>query len=177
MLYPICPKLEAYLRSWHNTATTRKIKDGFTVELSFSDFLSLFQKHQLVSLQKRIDNDSIRYFMADTNQMAYVLTWTSYSARSSRVFDKNTATVCARWKSAQINLPQKGDELRPEHRANIGASLKDKPKSEDHKKAISDGSKGVAKAAWTPERKAARSAQRQAQEAAKKAAKESGNAV
>jgi hypothetical protein len=166
----ICPKLEGYLRSWHNTAITRKAAAGYAVDLPYEDFLGLFQKHQLVSLQKRIESNSIRYFMAETNSMAYVLTWVSYSACSSRVFDKTTATVCARWKSAQINLPAKGDELRPEHKASIGESLRGVAKTDDHKKAISEGCKGVSKAGWSAERKAARSALRQAQEAAKRAA-------
>lgn len=166
----ISPNLLKYLQAWFTTATKQKIKSGNVVDLSFAEFLDLFQKHQLASLQKAIDANRIRYLQDEKNSMAYVLTWVSYAACSSRVFNKETATVCARWKSAQINLPQKGDELRPEHREAIAKGLQGKAKTEDHKKAISDGSKGVRKAGWSQERKDERSRLRREQEAAKKAA-------
>ena len=92
------------------------------------------------------------------------------AARSTGKFNKDTAIICSRVKSAQVNLPQKGDKLRDNHCAGISAALTGKPKSEEHKSAISAASKGQSKAAWTPERKAARRQQIAERKAAKQAA-------
>lgn len=85
--------------------------------------------------------------------------------------NRDTACICSRMKSATINLPAKGDKLRPGHAANIGKALTGRPKSQDHRKALSEATKGVPKAAWSEERKAARREQRRAQEVAKRTGK------
>lgn len=169
-LTDVSPRLLAYLQSWHTTSTQKQVDAGNEVDLPFSDFLNLFTKRQIDSLQKAIDADRIRYQQSVENKFAFVLTWKSYAARSTGRFDKNTATICSRAKSAQINLPQKGDKLRDGHREGISQSLSGLEKSEEHKKAISEASKGQPKAAWTPERKEARKAQLAQKKAEKLAA-------
>ena len=176
----ISPKLLAYLRSWHGTATTRKRQAGNTVDLSFQAFLLLFSSRQLASLQRAIDNNRIRYLQSDQNGMAYVLTWRSYAACSTGSFNSDTACVCSRWKSAQLNLPQPGDKLRPGHKAKISAALAGKPKSEEHAASISEALTGRTlgdehkanlrhpKRPWTEERKRAASERASAREAAKR---------
>ncbi|UYY77480.1 hypothetical protein [Sphingomonas sp. R1] len=154
----ISANLEAYLRSWHKTSTTQKIKDGIYVDLSFSDFLNLFSKKQLVSLEKHIAENSIRYLMSPENPYAYVLTWASYNACSTRVFNKETACITSRMKSEKINKPQKGDKLRESHKVSISKGLKDKPKSEEHRKNISESMKGQKRGPMSDEQKAIRSA-------------------
>lgn len=162
MDYSISPRLLAYLKSWFATSTGNKARSLVDVRLTFDEFLSLFETRQLASLQRAIDANRLRDQQSETNQMAYVLTWRSYAARSSNIFDRDTACVCSRMKSAKINLPQKGDTLRPEHRANIGRKLKGRPKTADHRAAISAGAKGTTKVKWSPERRAARSAEMKA---------------
>lgn len=152
----LSPRLLAYLQSWHETSTRKKIEAGYEVDLPFSDFLNLFTKRQLDSLQKAIDADRIRYQQDVENKFAFVLTWKSYAACSTGRFDKETATVCSRAKSAQINLPKQGDKLRPKHRAKIAAGLMGKEKTQEHRDNIGDGGRGVPKQAWTEERKDAR---------------------
>lgn len=155
----ISPRLLAYLASWHATSTKRKAAQGIQVDLSFDEFLVLIDKRQMKSLQRAIDSNRIRDQQNEKNPFAYVLTWKSYAACSSRVFNRDTACVCSRMKSARINLPQAGDKLRPEHAAAIGAKLRGKAKTPEHRKAISQGSRGTSKTPWTEERKAARRAQ------------------
>lgn len=166
----ISPRLKAYLKSWYGTSTQNKRNVGVEVTLTFDEFLSLFEKRQLLSLEKAIDANSIRYQQDVNNQYAYVLTWKSYAACSSNVFSKDTAIVCSRMKSAKINLPQKGDKLREKHRENISKGKTGKAQTEEHRAAISDGKKGQKIAGWSEERKAARRKLRQDQEAAKRLA-------
>lgn len=161
-------RLMGYLKSWHQTTLADKEAQGCTVDLSFDEFLSLFDKRQLASLEKSIDANRIRYSQAVDNPFAYVATWKSYAACSTRHYDINTATICSRNKSSRINLPQPGDTLRPSHCANISASMTGKEKTPEHRENISQSTKGVKKAAWTPERRLAKSIQRKAEEAAKK---------
>lgn len=160
--------LTAYLKSWHETTVASKTEAGHIVDLPFEDFIGLFKRSHFVSLQKAIDANRLRYMQDVGNAYALVATWRSYAACSSGIYNKHTATICSRTKSAKINLPQAGDKLRPSHCHNISASLIGKEKAPEHRKAISEGCRGVSKAAWSPERRAQRSAQRQAQEAAKK---------
>lgn len=164
----ISPQLTAYLLSWYHTTVQSKTNAGVIVNLSFDEFLSLFEQRQLTSLQKSLDANRIRYQQEDKSPFAYVATWKSYAACSTGVWDINTALICSRMKSAQINLPAAGDKLRPSHCQNIGRALKGKSKSEEHCRNISDSKKGKKIAGWSEERKAARRALRQAQEAAKK---------
>lgn len=164
------PRLTAYLQSWFTTSTQEKRKSGVSVTLTFPEFLALFNARQLNSLQKSIDANRLRYTQSEDNELALVLTWRSYSARTSNVFSKDTATVCSRRKSKQISLPKKGETLRLSHCAAISASLTGRTLSDETKDKISASSKGQPKAAWSPARKAARSEQRKAQEAAKRGA-------
>ncbi|WP_152639779.1 hypothetical protein [Sphingobium bisphenolivorans] len=166
----ISHQLAAYLRSWYETTVKSKTAAGVTVNLTFDEFLALFEKRQLNSLQKAIDANSIRYLQDEHNPYAYVATWKSYAACSSGVYDVNTALICSRMKSAKINLPAAGDKLRPSHCANIRRSLTGVEKTEEHCQAISEAKKGKPIAGWSEERKTARRELRQAQEAAKRAA-------
>jgi len=167
----ISPRLMAYLKSWFGTSTEKQRNAGVEVTLSFAEFISLFEPRQIKSLEKAIQRNSIRDQQNENNKYAYVLTWKSYAACSTRVLSLETAIVCSRMKSAKLNLPKKGDKLRQSHRASLSKAKTGKRQTDDHRKAISDGSKGVRKAPWTEERKAARRALRQAQEAAKKEAR------
>jgi len=165
----ISTQLMAYLKSWHPTTVRRKTGAGMIVNLTFDEFLSLFEKRQLSSLQKAIDADRIRYQQDEKSPYAYVATWKSYAACSSGIYNIETALICSRMKSSKINLPTAGDKLRPSHCASISKSLAGKGKTEEHCLAISDAKKGKKISGWTEERKAARRTLRQAQEAAKRA--------
>ena len=173
----ISHQLVAYLRSWYETTVKSKTAAGVLVNLTFDEFLSLFGKRQLASLQKALDANSIRYLQDEKSPYAYVATWKSYAACSSGVYDINTALVCSRMKSAKVNLPAAGDKLRPSHCASISKSLTGVETTDDHCQAIREAKKGKKIAGWSDERKAARSELRQAQEAAKRAANEASGLI
>lgn len=168
MTSTLSPRLLGYLTSWHGTSTRKQAASGKVVDLSFDAFLGLFEKRQLKSLERAIVEGRLPAQQHDQNPYALVLSWRSYSACSSGLFNAQTACVCSRTKSAKINLPQKGDKLRPGHAANIAKALIGVAKSDDHRKSISKGCEGVPKRKWTDEEKRARSLLRQAQEAAKR---------
>lgn len=149
-------ELDTYLRKWHHTSTTRKANSGVTVNLPFEDFLGLFTKRQLASLQRAIDTGRLLGQQNRDNEFAFVLTWRSYSACSSRIFDRDTACIASRNKSKIINKPQAGDTLREGHRDSISKSLTGVAKAPDHCKAISEAKKGVSIKGWSEERKADR---------------------
>ncbi len=149
-------RLTAYLQSWHKTSTKKQVDAGHVVKLPFDDFMSLFNKDQLKTLQDAIDANRLRYLQDAKNEFAFVLTWASYAARSSGQFNKDTAMICSRLKSRTVNFVEKGSNLRPSHAEKISKSLTGKPKDEDHKKNIGNANRGKPKAAWDDERKAAR---------------------
>lgn len=164
----ISTDLLEYLAKWYKTSTGKKVEEGVTVALSFNQFIALFEKRQLASLQKAIDGNYLFRQQHQENPYAYVFTWRSYRACSSNILNAETACVCSRLTSKQICLPQAGDKLRPNHCANISQSLTGKEKTAEHADNISKGKKGRSISAWTPERREARSELRRAQEAAKK---------
>jgi len=164
----VSDRLMAYLRSWYETSTTNKAEEGVVVELTFTQFLSLFEKRQIASLEKAIANNSLRDQQHEKNKFAYVLSWKSYSARSTNIYSIDTAIVCSRLKSAKLAIPQKGDKLRPGHCNAISNALSGKPKTQEHADNISFAKSGREIAKWSPERKKARSDLRRAQEAAKR---------
>ena len=47
-MLPISDRLGSYLKSWHKTSTTRQMGKGRVVELTYTDFLSLFTPGQLI---------------------------------------------------------------------------------------------------------------------------------
>jgi hypothetical protein len=154
----LSPRLEAYLRRWFTTSTDKKRKAGIHVGLTWEQFVSLFAPEQLRKLQSAIEADRLRYDQAAENPRALVLTWRSYEAVSSGKFTADTATICTRERSEQINRVRAGGKLRPGHAANIRQKLLGKPKTDEHKAAISASSKGQPKAPWTRERKLDRQA-------------------
>ena len=166
----LSPNLTGYLRSWYDTTAENKRTEKVVVELTFDQFVSLFDKRQLRSLQKSIDCNRLRYMQSVDNAFAYVATWKSYAARSSNVWSVETALVCSRSKSATVNLPGPGDKLRPDHCANISKSLSGRRLSDDHKANISESSQGSTKAPWSEERRARMSERRQREQATKRAA-------
>lgn len=152
----ISPRLHAYLTSWFHTSTGNKADAGVVVELTFDQFLSLFEKRQLASLETAIMRNRLRDQQGSENPLAYVLTWRSYVARSSNVYSVETAMVCSRRKSAKLGLPAKGDMLRPSHCENISTSLTGVAKTDEHCANISAGKRGQKIAGWSDERKAER---------------------
>lgn len=162
----LSPELKTYLRKWHATSTGNKAAQGNAVDLPFEAFCGLFTKRQLASLQKAIDGNFLTRMQSRDNAYALVLTWCSYAACSSGIFNSETARVCARFISKTLSKPQAGDKLRPGHVQKIAVSLTGVEKSPDHRKAISEGKKGVKIAGWSDERKLARSQQIAAKKAA-----------
>ena len=154
----ISKRLHGYLKSWYTTSTSRKIEKSIKVTLTFDEFVSLLSPNQLATLERSLNCGWLEYLQTENNPYALVLTWKSYSARSSRVFSVETATVCSRHKSKQINIIQKGDAMRPEHREAISKGKKGKPLDTKHKENISKGKKGKKIKGWSEERKAARRA-------------------
>ena len=151
--------LLGYLKSWHLTSTPKQRDAGHYVDLTFCEFLNLFDTKQLRKLRIALMDGKIKQAQNEENERALVLTWRSYAARSSGEFTSETAYVCTRAKSFEINRSQAGDTLRSDHVENIRDSLTGLPKSDAHKAAISEASKGKPKAGWSEERKAARRAQ------------------
>lgn len=149
-------RLLAYLQSWHTTSTQKQAEAGHVVDLPFQDFLNLFEQRQLKTLEDAIEANRIRYLMDAKNKYAFVLTWKSYAARSSGVFNSETATICSRMKSQILSKPKAGDTLRDGHKAAIATTLTGVAKSDEHRANMSIAAKGNSKAAWTPERKEAR---------------------
>ena len=162
--------LLGYLRSWHLTSTQKQRDAGHYVDLTFAEFLNLFATKQLRRLRIALMDGRIKHVQNKENERALVLTWRSYAARSSGEFTSETAYVCTRAKSLEVNRSQAGDTLRGEHKAAIKDSLTGLSKSDAHKAAISEATRGTTKQPWTDERKAARRELRQQQEAAKRTA-------
>lgn len=162
--------LLGYLKSWHLTSTQKQRDAGHYVDLTFCEFLNLFDSKQIQKLRIALMDGKIREVQNEDNEQALVLTWRSYAARSTCEFTSDTAYVCTRAKSFEINRSQSGDTLRDDHKDRISEGLTGKPKSDAHKAAISESSKGGTKAPWSEERRARMSARRRAEQAAKKAA-------
>jgi hypothetical protein len=163
--------LTEYFEKWFNTAVKRKAAQGVSIEITFVEFMNqIVTPRQYESLQKTKDEGWLNTRQRHDNPLAYVITWKSYSARSSNVFSVETACFCTRTESKSRAKPKKGEKLSDTHKQNISKGLKDKPKSEEHKQSISDSLKGrefsqehksnlkKPKAPWSEERKAARSA-------------------
>lgn len=168
----ISSELETYLKKWHNSTLTSKRKSGHQVDLSYADWLGLFSERQLNTLEKAIASNRLGSLQHKSNDLALVATWQSYAACSSGIYDKSTARICARKTSKAINLPKKGDKLRPSHVAKVAEKLTGVVKTEDHRQNISDGKKGQPIAGWGEDRKAAKSEAMKAYHAKRKAEQE-----
>ncbi len=155
----LSPRLTAYLESWYATSTARKTDAGVQVELTFSQFVSLFTAKQITTLEKAIEAKRLRYFMDAKNPYAFVLTWRSYAARQTDVFSVTTAQVCSRLKSKADSRVKKGETLSSRTRARISEGKRGKPIDKQHKANISNALKDRPKQPWTEERRAARRAQ------------------
>lgn len=171
--------LQEYFVKWFTSAVTRMASKGVTIDITFLDFMTkVVTPRQYASLQKTMDAGWLNSRQATSNDRAYVITWKSYAARTSNVFNLETACFCTRAESEKRSKPAKGEALRPSHRANISKKLRGVPKTEEHAGAISEALTGRTlslehkqnlkkpKAPWTEERKA----QRRAQIAARKPA-------
>lgn len=171
--------LQEYFVKWFTSAVTRMASKGVTIDITFLDFMTkVVTPRQYASLQKTMDAGWLNSRQATSNDRAYVITWKSYGARSTNVFNLETAYFCTRAESEKRSKPAKGEALRPSHRANISKKLRGVPKTEEHAGAISEALTGRTlslehkqnlkkpKAPWTEERKA----QRRAQIAARKSA-------
>lgn len=171
--------LTDYLAKWFTTATTRMAKKGISVEISFVDFVSkVITPRQIASLQKTMDEGWLNSRQASSSDLAYVISWKSYAARSTNVYNLETAAFCTRSESKARAKASKGEKLRPSHCDKISAGLRNKPKSEEHRDSISEALTGRTlseehraslkkpKKPWTEERR------RQSSEAAKARAAE-----
>lgn len=159
--------LLGYLKSWHLTSTQKQRDAGHWVDLTFCEFLNLFDTKQLQKLRIALMDGKIKETQNENNEQALVLTWRSYAARSTEEFTRDTANVCTRAESFTINRSGAGDTLRPSHVENMSKGLTGRKLTDDHRANISEGCKGVSKAPWTEERRARMSARRQAEEGAK----------
>ncbi len=155
---PISDRLTAYLTSWYATSTQNKREAGATVQLTFPEFLNLFAERQLQTLEQAIVKNRLRYLQDVKNEYAFVLSWRSYRLREAGLFNRDTAIVCSRMKSRQINRPAKGESLSPRHRASISRGLTGVEKKPGHRENLSASLSGKPKAGWSDERKAARRA-------------------
>ena len=171
--------LTDYLEKWFATATARMTAKGVSVEISFVDFVNkVITPRQIASLQKTMDEGWLNARQARTSDLAYVITWKSYAARSTNVYSLDTAAFCTRSESKARAKASKGEKLRPSHCEKISAGLRDKPKAEGHCQNISEALAGRTlseehranlkkpKKPWTEERR------RQFSEAAKARAAE-----
>ncbi len=171
-MLPISDRLGSYLKSWHKTSTTRQMGKGRVVELTYTDFLSLFTPGQLMGLEWAIQNDTLRQLQNEKSSEALVLTWRGYEAVASGHFNTRTAMICSRKTSEKKCRMVAGDTHTAETKARISKSKTGKRNSASHNKNISKATIGVSKSAWTPERKAARRALIAAKKAAKEASKD-----
>ena len=182
----LSPELTDYLTKWFNTSCAKQVAKGVIVNLTYSDFIELLTPRRAKSLQKAIDQGRLTGQQHEENPYAYVLTWISYAARSTYVFDKATACVCTRMESRSRNLMKQGDTMRPEHRDNLSraltertfsdehrdslsASLTGLAKTDEHRRAISESMKAVPPREWTQEQKDKMVATRAANKARKEA--------
>ncbi|KQN09060.1 hypothetical protein [Sphingomonas sp. Leaf28] len=164
--------LLGYLRSWHLTSTGKQRNKGHYVDLTFCEFLNLFDTKQLQKLRIALMDGKIKEVQNETNEHALVLTWRSYAARSSEEFTSETAFVCTREESFKINRSGTGDTLRPSHVHNMSEGLKGRTLSDEHRANISEACKGVAKPTWSEEKREKFKAVAAKREAAKRAARE-----
>jgi hypothetical protein len=168
MTLTLSDELRSYLEKWFNTSTANQTRRGVEVRLTLEQFHELIGPKRAASLQRAIDQNRLAGQMHEENPYAYVLTWASYNARSTNVFDETTAIVCTRLESSRRKLPQKGDTLRASHRQALSKKLSGRTLSQDHKDNISKGRSGQPGRVWTQEQKDAASERRRAVEAAKK---------
>lgn len=135
--------VQAYLRSWFNTSIENKRKAGAVIELTYEQFMEhVITPRQVKSLDKAYSEFRLKDQQAISNPYAYVITWVSYSAKTTNIYNVNTAVVTTRVKSSIISKPKKGEKLRPSHVANLSKSMTGKKKSDDHRRNISDSMKG-----------------------------------
>jgi len=160
--------LRLYLEKWYSTSIAKKAEKGASVSLTFDQFLDLLGTNRAASLQRAMNENRLSGQMHEENPWAFVLTWRSYAARSSNVYDANTAIVCTRMESSRRKLPEKGDTLRPSHRAALSRKLTGRTLTQEHRDNISKGRAGQPGRQWTAEQKAAASERRRAAEAAKR---------
>lgn len=173
--------LREYFVKWFTTATTRMIGEGVKVEISFLQFMNeVVTPRQYASLQKTMDEGWLNSRQAANQDLAYVITWKSYSARSTNVYNLDTAAFCTRSESKARAKPAKGETLRNSHREKISQASTGVPKTEEHCSNISEGLTGRVfsethrqnlknpKKPWTEERRRRSSEARKAAAAAKK---------
>lgn len=130
----------AYLTSWLAKAKhyqTEKKHRRF--ELTLADFLQLWGDNRLVKLDAWVNAGMRDNRMHNNNQYAYVLGWKNREACATGVMNIHTAAVQSRQKSARTGMLKSGDTHRPDSIEKMR-----KPKSEKHRKAMSE----AAKARW-----------------------------
>lgn len=141
----ISPRLESFLRSWHETSAETQRKNGKEFNLSFEEFLSLWSPQQLRRMQKWSDDNNLYLKLSAENEDAYVLTWTSYRESQGPVMHVGNAQILKRKDSLKVCRVAKGDTLPEKTRSKISRTLTGMVKEEDHKRKISVAMQGVHK--------------------------------
>lgn len=157
-----------YMTKWFNTSMSRMAARGVTVDLTFRQFIDdVVTARQYASLQKTKEAGWLNSRQHRDNPMAYVITWKSYSARTSNVLNVDTVCFCTRAESRQRSKPVKGEALRDAHKSRIAAKMTGKEKAEEHREKIGEALTGRTLSAehkanlkrpkqpWSEERKAA----------------------
>lgn len=149
-------RTDAYLLAWYTTSVAKKSGKGAQIELTYEQFRQMLGRKRYNQIRDAIHRCYINTFMDENNPAAYVLTWRSYAACSTKIYNVQTATICTRAESKILNRARKGDVLRPEHVAKLSKALTGRTLTDEHRQNISDGKKGKPGRKWTPEQLAKR---------------------
>lgn len=170
------PDVLAYLEGWYDKAKKRQEGYGKTFLLSFGEFLNLWGRRRLRTLEEWADKEILYYrnrksTKDDPNLNGYVLSPISFAATQEDIRTAQNMQICTRGKSLFDCRMKKGDKHSDKSKARISDSTKGKPKSDEHRAKIAASCKGVSKGPMDEAGKLARSEAAKAHWARKRAEK------
>lgn len=142
------PDIRAYLEGWFEKASARQIGKGKRFLLSFGEFLTLWGKRRIRSLEQWMDDGSLyvrqrKHTPEAPNLNGYVLSYVSFAASQSGSMTPENAQICTRGKSLMDCRMGKGDKHSEKSKARISASKAGVALSEKHRGNISASMTGM----------------------------------
>lgn len=137
------PQLSLFLQGWYEKAELRQSGKGRIIDLSYEDFLGLFSKRQLDTLEKHMADGSIYGRQNRENKYALVLSWKSFALSQAGVMHPEAMQICARWKSEADCRMGKGDKHSAKSKAKISKARTGTTHKPETKAKISSSMQGV----------------------------------
>ncbi len=141
------PDIREYLQGWFDKAKARQEAKGAKFLLSFGEFLNLWGRRRIRSLEQWMDDGSLyarqrRGTKDDQNLNGYVLSPISFAASQEKVCTAQNMQICTRGKALHDCRMKKGDKHTEESKARISKSTRGKPKSAEHRQKIAESCRG-----------------------------------